>query len=70
MTDPPGCGKTQLARQFEKEFIEECESHAVEFLTTVATINAQTTKSLLKSYVELYEKLEFPKEGEMQGAMR
>ena len=65
----PGCGKTQLARQFVKKFLEECESHAVEFSTTVATINAQTTKSLLKSYVELYKKLEFPKEGEMQGAI-
>ena len=67
---PPGCGKTQLARQFGKEFMEACESHAVEFPRIVATLHAQTPESLLESYKELHEKLEIPKEREMQGGVR
>lgn len=67
---PPGCGKTQLARQFGKEFIEECETHAVEFPRIVATLHAQTPESLLESYKELHEKLEIPKKSEMQGSVR
>ena len=67
---PPGSGKTQLARQFGKEFMEACESHAVEFPRIVATLHAQTPESLLESYKELHEKLEIPKEHEMQGSVR
>jgi len=70
MKGPPGCGKTQLARQFGKEFIEECESRGVKFPRIVATLHAQTPESLLESYKELHEKLEIPKEREIQGSVR
>lgn len=67
---PPGCGKTQLARQFGKEFIEDCESRSEELPRIVATLHAQTPESLLESYKELHEKLEIPKEREEQGSVR
>ncbi|KAJ7383348.1 hypothetical protein OS493_028426 [Desmophyllum pertusum] len=54
---PPGCGKTQLARQFGKEFIEESDGRIV------ATLHAQTPE-------ELHEKLEIPKLREEQGSLR
>ena len=67
---PPGCGKTQLTRQFGKEFIEECKSRDDEFPRIVATLHVQTPESLLESYKELHEKLEIPKERQEQGSVR
>ena len=67
---PPGCGKTQLARQFGEEFIEECKSRVLEFPRVVVTLHAQTPESLLESYKELHEKLNIPKEREKQGSVR
>lgn len=69
---PPGCGKTQLARQFGKEFIQECKSHSEELLIPriAATLHAQSPESLLESYKELHEKLHIPKAREKQGSVR
>ncbi len=67
---PPGCGKTQLARQFGKEFIEKYEGNGEEFPRIVATLHAQTPESLLESYKELHEKLEIPKAHEERGSVR
>ena len=66
---PPGCGKTQLARQFGKEFIEEYEGHGEEMPRIVATLHAQTPESLLESYKELHEKLEISKQREEHGSV-
>lgn len=60
---PPGCGKTQLARQFGEEYMKESVRRIV------ATLHAQTPESLLESYKELYEKLEILKEFEERGSL-
>lgn len=62
---PPGCGKTQLARQFGEEYMKERAGCRI-----VATLHAQTPESLLESYKELHEKLEIPKEFEERGNLR
>lgn len=67
---PPGCGKTQLARQFGKEFIEEYAGNGEELRQIVATLHVQTPESLLESYKELHEKLEIPKVHEERGSVR
>ncbi|KAJ7383350.1 hypothetical protein OS493_028428 [Desmophyllum pertusum] len=68
---PPGCGKTQLARQFGKEFIKESEGRGEEVLPRiVATLHAQTPESLLESFRELHENWKIPKVREEQGSLR
>ena len=64
---PPGCGKTQLARQFGEEYINGVESGQRKI---VATINARSAESFLESYKELHEKLELPKHFEDKGNVR
>ena len=65
MKGPPGCGKTQLARQFGEEYTRERAGCRI-----VATLHAQTPESLLESYKELHEKLEILKEFEERGNLR
>ena len=67
---PPGCGKTQLARQFGKEFMEESENRGEELSRIVATLHAQTPEALLESYKKLHEKLEIDKKREELGSVR
>ena len=70
MKGPPGCGKTQLARQFGEEYMEESTGYgAGSPRRIVATLHAQTPESLLESYKELHEKLEIPKEWEDSGSL-
>ena len=64
---PPGCGKTQLARQFGEEWIKGVENGQ---RTIVATLNARSAESLLESYKELHEKLEIPKQSVDKGNVR
>ena len=65
---PPGCGKTQLARQFGEEYMKESTGYgAGSPRRIIATLRAQTPESLLESYKELHEKLEIPKEWEDSG---
>ena len=52
---PPGCGKTQLARQVGEEYIKWVENGQ---RTIVATLNARSAESLLESYRGLHEKLD------------
>lgn len=68
---PPGCGKTQLVRQFGEKYMKEragCEVEAPRRI--VATLHAQTPESMLKSYKELHKKLEILKEFEERGSLR
>lgn len=60
---PPGCGKTQLARQFGEEYMNKTDDCGMEFprRKIVATLNARSIESLLESYRELHEKNEKPK---------
>ena len=67
---PPGCGKTQLARQFGKEFMEDNAGRSEGLPRVVATLEAQTPESMLESYKELHEKLGIPKDREYQGSVR
>jgi len=68
---PPGCGKTQLARQFGEEYMKESGSYGAEPpQRIVATLHAQTPESLLESYKELHEKLEIPREFEERGSLK
>ena len=68
---PPGCGKTQLARQFGEEYLKESGSYGAEPpQRIVATLHAQTPESLLESYKELHEKLEIPREFEERGSLK
>ena len=67
---PPGCGKTQLVRQFGKEYMRVsagCGGHSPRRI--VATLDARTPESLLESYKELHEKLEMSKESEERGSL-
>ena len=67
---PPGCGKTQLVRQFGKEYMKMsagCGGQSPRRI--VATLHARTPESLLESYKELHEKLEMPKESEERGSL-
>lgn len=67
---PPGCGKTQLARQFGKEYMKAsagCGRQSPRRI--VATLDARTPESLLESYKELHEKLEMSKESEERGSL-
>ena len=66
----PGCGKTQLARQFGKEYMKVsagCGGQSPRRI--VATLDARTPESLLESYKELHEKLELSKESEERGSL-
>jgi len=68
---PPGCGKTQLARQFGEEYMKESGSYGAEPpQRIVATLHAQTPESLLESYKELHEKLEIPRDFEERGSLK
>ena len=70
MKGPPGCGKTQLVRQFGKEYMRVsagCGGHSPRRI--VATLDARTPESLLESYKELHEKLEMSKESEERGSL-
>jgi len=67
---PPGCGKTQLARQFGKEYMKVsagCGGQSPRRI--VATLDARTPESLLESYKELHEKLEMSKESEERASL-
>lgn len=64
---PPGCGKTQLARQFGKEYIKWVENGRRKI---VATLYARSAESLLESYKELHEKLEIRKHSVEKGDIR
>ena len=67
---PPGCGKTQLVRQFGKEYMKVsagCGGQSPRRI--VATLDARTPESLLESYKELHEKLEMSKESEERGSL-
>ena len=67
---PPGCGKTQLARQFGEEYMKVsagCGGQSPRRI--VATLDARTPESLLESYKELHEKLEMSKESEERGSL-
>ena len=64
---PPGCGKTQLARQFGKEYIKGVENGRRK---VVATLYARSAESLLESYKELHEKLEIRKHSVEKGDIR
>ena len=70
MKGPPGCGKTQLVRQFGKEYMKVsagCGGQSPRRI--VATLDARTPESLLESYKELHEKLEMSKESEERGSL-
>ena len=67
---PPGCGKTQLARQFGEEYMKVsagCGGQSPRRI--VATLDARTPESLLESYKELHEQLEMSKESEERGSL-
>ena len=67
---PPGCGKTQLARQFGKEYMKVsagCGGQSPRRI--VATLDARTPESLLESYKELHQKLEMSKESEERASL-
>lgn len=67
---PPGCGKTQLARQFGKEYMKVSTGFGGQSTRRiVATLDARTPESLLESYKELHEKLEMSKESEERGSL-
>ena len=70
MKGPPGCGKTQLVRQFGKEYMKVsagCGGQSPRRI--VATLDARTPASLLESYKELHQKLEMSKESEERGSL-
>ena len=67
---PPGCGKTQLVRQFGKEYMKVsagCGGQSPRRI--VATLDARTPESLLESYKELHQKLEMSKESEERASL-
>ena len=69
---PPGCGKTQLARQIGEEFIQSnapvgCFENIPR---VVATLQAHSPESMLESFKVLHEKLGIPNEREYQGSVR
>lgn len=59
---PPGCGKTQLARQVGEEFEQNTapRGHFQNVPCVVATLQAQSPEAMLESYKKLHEKLEIP----------
>ena len=70
MKGPPGCGKTQLARQFGKEYMKVsagCGGQSPRRI--VATLDARTPESLLESYKELHQKLDMSKESEERASL-
>ena len=69
---PPGCGKTQLARQVGEEFMQNnAPGGCFENMPrVVATLQANSPESMLQSFKELHEKLEIPNEREYQGGVR
>ncbi|XP_067026243.1 uncharacterized protein [Acropora muricata] len=64
---PPGCGKTQLARQFGEEYIKRVENGRRKI---VATLNARSAESFLESYKELHEQLKIRKHSVKKGDIR
>lgn len=69
---PPGCGKTQLARQFGEEYMNKTDDCGMEFprRKIVATLNSRSIESLLESYRELHEKMKIPKHFKEIGSAR
>ncbi|XP_022778324.1 uncharacterized protein LOC111319859, partial [Stylophora pistillata] len=69
---PPGCGKTQLARQVGEEFEQNTapRGHFQNVPCVVATLQAQSPEAMLESYKKLHEKLEIPNAHECQGSVR
>ena len=61
---PPGCGKTELARQFGKEYIKRVENGRRKI---VATLSARSAESFLESYKELHEQLKIRKHSVEKG---
>ncbi|KXJ05707.1 Nephrocystin-3, partial [Exaiptasia diaphana] len=56
----PGCGKSETARQVGEKFFDETESASSK--TFVATLNASSLESLLKSYIDFARQLRVDEE--------